>query len=192
MPGIARYVAVLDACVLYPAPIRDVLLSLADADLYHAKWTQAIQDEWVRNLLKDRRDLTPEQLEKTCAHMAAAVPDCWVEGYEFIIPSLTLPDEDDRHVLAAAIRCNADAIVTTNIRDFPQATLDRYGIEAQHPDDFVMNQIDLAVPDALEAIKKMRLRLVNPKKTPTELIATMETHLMPQTAAFLREWQGLI
>ncbi len=192
MPGIARYVAVLDACVLYPAPIRDLLLSLADADLYHAKWTKAIQDEWVNNLLEDRKDLTRERLEKTCANMAAAVPDCWVENYEFIIPSLTLPDASDRHVLAAAIKCNADSIVTANIKDFPQSALDQYGIEAQHPDDFVMNQIELDEPVALEAIKKMRQRLGNPKKTPSELVATMEKHLMPQTAAFLREWQGLL
>jgi hypothetical protein len=124
--------------------------------------------------------------------MAAAVPDCWVENYEFIIPSLTLPDASDRHVLAAAIKCNADSIVTANIKDFPQSALDQYGIEAQHPDDFVMNQIELDEPVALEAIKKMRQRLGNPKKTPSELVATMEKHLMPQTAAFLREWQGLI
>ncbi|MBC7624335.1 MAG: PIN domain-containing protein [Aeromicrobium sp.] len=192
MPGIARYVAVLDACVLYPAPIRDLLLSLADADLYHAKWTQEIQDEWVNNLLVNRPSLKRESLEKTCADMAAAVPDCWVTNYEFIIPMLTLPDDGDRHVLAAAIKCNADAIVTSNLKDFPPTALDPYGIEAQHPDDFVMNQIELGQPVALEAIKKLRQRLRNPPKTVGELIATIEHQLMPQTAAFMRQWQGLI
>jgi len=192
MPGIARYVAVLDACVLYPAPIRDLLLSLADADLYHAKWTRQIQDEWVSNLLTNRPDLSREQLEKTCGDMATAMPDCMVDGYDFIVSKLTLPDPEDRHVLAAAIKCNADAIVTLNMRDFPQATLDQYGIEAQHPDDFVMNQIELSVPEALEAIKKLRGRLRNPPKSAADLITTIEKQSMPQTAEFLRTWQNLI
>jgi predicted nucleic acid-binding protein len=192
MPGIVRYVAVLDACALYPAPIRDLLLSLAHADLYHAKWRDDIQNEWVNNLLAKRTDLTREQLEKTCRDMTAAVPDCMVSNYEFIIPTLVLPDADDRHVLAAAIKCNADAIVTTNLKDFPQATLDQHGIEVQHPDDFVMNQIELSESVALAAIKAQRARLRNPTKTASELIAIFEQQLLPQTAAYLREWQALI
>jgi hypothetical protein len=192
MAGIMRYVAVLDACVLYPAPVRDLLLSLADADLYHAKWTHDIQNEWMTNLLTNRPELSRERLEKTCEDMAAAVPDCLVINYEFIIPTLTLPDADDRHVLAAAIKCNADAIVTTNLKDFPQAILDNYGIEAQHPDDFVMNQIELSERIALQAVKAMRLRLRNPPKTASELISTIEQQQMPQTAAYLHGWQGLI
>lgn len=192
MPGIARYVAVLDASVLYPAPVRDLLLSLANADLYHAKWTDDIQNEWVSNLLTNRPELSRARLEKTCDDMAAAVPDCWVKHYQFIIPTLTLPDQNDRHVLAAAIKCNADAIITTNLKDFPQATLDKYGIKAQHPDDFVMNQIELSESTALQAIKEMRQRLRNPPKTAGELISIIEQQQMPQTAAYLRVWQGLI
>ena len=192
MAGVMRYVAVLDACVLYPATVRDLLLSLAHADLYHAKWSEDIQHEWVENLLTKRPDLNRTQLEKTCQDMEKAVPDCLVHNYHFIIPNLTLPDPDDRHVLAAAIRCNADAIVTINLKDFPQDLLDEHGIEAQHPDDFVMNQIELSKPHALQAIKQMRSRLKNPPRSAAELIGTIERHQLPQTAAFLREWQSLI
>ncbi len=192
MAGIARYVAVLDACVLYPAPVRDLLLSLAHADLYHAKWSDDIQSEWVNNLLANRSDLSRTQLDNTRQLMARAIPDGRVENYAFLIPTLTLPDPDDRHVLAAAIKCNADAIVTTNLKDFPASTLDQYCIEAQHPDDFVMNQIELSERLALEAIKAMRKRLQNPPKTAIELIATIEQQQMPQTAAWLRNWQALI
>lgn len=187
-----RYTAVLDACVLYPAPVRDLLLSLAVADLYTAKWTSDIEREWLENLLEDRTDLTRAQLERTCALMSKAIPDSKVEDYERLIPTLTLPDEKDRHVLAAAIRCNADAIVTMNLKDFPPETLDTHGIEVLHPDDFVMNQIELSESDALGAIKSMRLRLRNPTQTATELISTMERCQMPLTASCLREWQTLI
>lgn len=192
MAGIVRYVAVLDACVLYPAPTRDLLLSLAHADLYHAKWSQDIQDEWVNNLLANRPDLTREQLEKTCRDMARAIPDCMTENYAHLIPTVTLPDPNDRHVLAAAIKCGADAIVTANLSDFPSSILDLNGIEAQHPDDFVMNQIELSERHALEAIKVMRQRLRNPSRSAAELIATIEQQQMPQTAAYLRNWQALI
>jgi predicted nucleic acid-binding protein len=187
-----RYTAVLDACVLYPAPMRDLLLSLAVADLYTAKWTSDIEREWLENLLEDRPDLTHAQLQRTCALMSKAIPDSKIEDYERLIPTLNLPDEKDRHVLAAAIRCNADAIVTMNLKDFPQEALDTHGIEALHPDDFVMNQIELSEPDALRAIKAMRLRLKQPTQTAAEFISTIERCQMPLTGSCLREWQTLI
>ena len=100
----ANFSAVYDACVLYPAPIRDLLLQLALSDLFRAHWTNDIHDEWTRNVLKNRPDLTAEQLQRTRELMDANVRDCLVTGYESLIPSLELPDENDRHVLAAAIR----------------------------------------------------------------------------------------
>ena len=102
MAGSTTYTAVLDACVLYPAPLRDILLSLADAGLFHARWTLDIQDEWTRNLLSKRPDLNAEQLRTTQDRMIAAIPDCLITRYEPQIAGLSLPDADDRHVLAAA------------------------------------------------------------------------------------------
>lgn len=100
----ANFTAIYDACVLYPAPLRDLLMHLALTDLFRAKWTDAIHDEWTKSVLESRPDLTREQLERTRALMNIHVRNCLVTSYEDLIPSLTLPDPDDRHVLAAAIR----------------------------------------------------------------------------------------
>ena len=112
-------------------------MQLATAELFRAKWTAAIHDEWMRNLLFDRPDLTRERLERTRSLMDENAPDCLVEGYEHLIPQVTLPDADDRHVVAAAIHARADAIVTFNLKDFPAAELVRFNLEAIHPDDFI-------------------------------------------------------
>lgn len=114
----ANFTAVYDACVLYPAPLRDLLMWLALTDLFKARWTDEIHDEWIRNVLKQRPDLTLEQLTRTKTLMNSNVRDCLVTGYESIIPSLQLPDAGDCHILAAAIRCNADVIITFNLRGF--------------------------------------------------------------------------
>lgn len=99
----AQLTVVYDACVLYPAPLRDLLMSLTQSGLFHARWTDQIHDEWMRNLLTNSPHLTRERLERTKAKMNAAVRDCLVENYEPLIATLDLPDADDRHVLASAI-----------------------------------------------------------------------------------------
>ena len=118
------FVAVLDACVLYPAPLRDLLLRLALTDLFRARWTDRIHEEWIQSLLSKRPDLSRERLQRTRGLMDRTVPDCLVTGFEELIETLVLPDPDDRHVLAAAIRSQAGVIVTYNIRDFPEEVLD--------------------------------------------------------------------
>ena len=130
----SSFTAVYDACVLYPAPLRDFLMWLALSGRFRAKWSLEIHNEWKRNLLKNRPDLTAEQLDRTSELMDQALPDACVTGYEVLIEGLTLPDIDDRHVLAAAIRCNASVIVTFNQKDFPGEALGPFGIEAQHPE----------------------------------------------------------
>jgi hypothetical protein len=156
------FTAVFDACVLYPAPLRDFLMWLALSGRFRARWSAQIHDEWKRNLLRNRGDLTPEQLDRTSALMDAAIPDALVSGHERFIDGLALPDPDDRHVLAAAIRCHASVIVTFNDRDFPQDVLDPFGIEAQHPDEFVDNLFDLDPAAVVAAARKQRLQLRNP------------------------------
>ena len=192
MAGSATYTAVLDACVLYPAPLRDLLLSLASAGLFHARWTPEIEGEWTRNLLANRPDLNLAQLRITQERMTAAIPDCMVTHYEPLIAGLSLPDPDDRHVLAAAIAGHADAIVTVNLKDFPAAILATYSLEAQHPDDFVMNQLELREYEALAAIKRMRARLRNPPRTPEEFIDTLQQNGLVQSARRLRQRINLI
>ena len=193
MAGSSRYTAILDACVLYPASLRDLLLSLARDGLYHARWSERIETEWVRSLLHQRPDLDEARLRRTCALMAQAVPDSLVTGWESLLDGLpALPDSNDSHVLAAAVRGHADAIVTFNLADFPAAVLAPLSVEAQHPDDFLLNQLDLNPIAALKSIKAMRARWSNPAVASLELVSALEKLGLPLTAARLREAADLI
>jgi hypothetical protein len=113
------FIVVYDACVLFPAPLRDLLLRIAHAGLVRARWTEAILDECFRSLTAARPELDESALLRTRSLMNDAVPDCLVKDYEPLVAGLRLPDPDDRHVLAAAVRCGAQVIVTANLRDFP-------------------------------------------------------------------------
>ncbi len=101
------FVVVYDACALYSAPLRDLLIRLGRTGLFRAKWTDLILDEVFRNILKKRADLDANKLKRTRDLMNKAIRDVRVENYEGLIDGLVLPDLDDRHVLAAAIRCGA-------------------------------------------------------------------------------------
>ncbi len=191
MAGSAKYTAILDANTLYPMLVRDLLLSLASVGLYHARWTSAIHDEWTCNLAKVRPDIAA-QLPGIVAAMNEAIPDAIVEHYEPLIGCTVLPDESDRHVVAAAIAGHADVIVTFNIKDFPQEILSPHGIEVQHPDDFVMNQLQLQELVAIEAIKSMRARWKNPPRSAIELVEALEKRGLPITAAYLKQAKALI
>jgi predicted nucleic acid-binding protein len=138
------FVAVYDACVLYPNTLRDVLIRVAQAGLVQAKWTDQILDETFRSLKEKRPDLNPENLDRTRQKMSGAIRDVLVTGYQPLIDVVDLPDPDDRHVLAAAIRSKAQVIVTFNLRDFPEDKLSPWDVQAVHPDAFVEAQIDLA------------------------------------------------
>jgi len=188
----ANFVVVYDSCVLYPAPLRDLLMRLALTDLYRAKWTKDIHQEWIRGLLKNRPDLNEEQLQKIRKKMDLHVRDCLIEEYEDLIKSLNLPDPDDRHVLAAAIRANAQIIVTFNLSDFPAQFIDKYDIEAQHPDEFLRHLIDLAPARVIRTVQETRLSLKNPPKTSSEYLSILEQQSLPQTVAYLRDFEELI
>jgi predicted nucleic acid-binding protein len=192
MAGYYRYTAVLDACVLYPAPLRDLLLSLASGELFGARWTSLIQAEWVRNLAIKRPDLTLDVLNRTATMMNSAIEDCLVEDFAWLIDSLVLPDPDDRHVLAAAIVGHADAIVTFNLRDFPEQAVRAHGIDILHPDDFLIAQYDLDPIKVLGIVKLLRSRLRKPPKSADELIATYEQQGLAQFCEKLRQAIGLI
>jgi predicted nucleic acid-binding protein len=174
MNHLPKFTIVLDACVLYPAPIRDVLLSLAAEGLFVVKWSDIIQNEWLRNLLANRPDLKKEQLFQTIKAMNLAFPDANVENFEVFISGVNLRDKDDRHVVACAIRCNADLIVTFNIKDFSTKELAKFGIEIQNPDELISNLIDINPKLVHKAISKMVKRLKNPKKTMDEVLTILE------------------
>lgn len=185
-------IVILDACVLYPAPLRDLLLWMALSELYRPRWTEAIHEEWIRNLLADRSDLSREKLERTRDLMNAAVPDCMIEGYEGLIDGLTLPDPDDRHVLAAAIHGSAEVIVTSNLADFPADILSGHGLRAEHPDDFISGQFDVDSVAAVSAANRHRESLRNPPKTVEEYLATLGRLSLPQTVASLEPYADLL
>ena len=187
-----KFTVVYDACVLYPAPLRDFLMQLAVSDLFRACWTEQIHDEWMRNVLDKRPDLNENQLNRTRELMDKHVLDALVTGYEDLIESLSLPDPDDRHVLAAAIRAGASVIVTYNLVDFPSSELDKYNIEALHPDDFILHQIHLSESKVLQAARTHRARLKMPPKSIEEYLTTMEAQSLPQTALFLRKYRDLL
>lgn len=146
----SRFVVIYDSCVIYPAPLRDLLMRLALTDLYQAKWTKDIHKEWIRSLLKNRPDLTKERLDSIRSKMDLNVRDCIVEEYEELIEGLKLPDVNDRHILAAAIKANAQTIVTYNLSDFPSSALSRYEIDAQHPDEFLSSVSAYSAVDILK------------------------------------------
>lgn len=141
-------VVVYDANVLYPSTLRDVLIRVGLARLVQPKWTDRILDEVFRNLRANRPDLDPARLDRTRRLMNDAIRDVTVTGYEQLIDQLDLPDADDRHVLAAAIHAEAQVIITFNLRDFPADRLSVWGVEAQHPDDF-LTTLYQDQPDAL-------------------------------------------
>lgn len=167
-------------------------MHLAVTDLFRAKWTEAIHDEWIRNLLARRPDLKPEQLQRTRMLMNAHVRDCLVTDYESEIENLSLPDPNDRHVLAAAIRAGADLILTANLKHFPEEALSPHGIKALHPDEFLASQLDVAPNLFYLAVRRHRASLKHPPKTAEEYLLTIEAQGLPQTAAKLREFVKLI
>jgi predicted nucleic acid-binding protein len=138
------FIVVYDANVLYPNTLRDLLIRIAQQPhLVQAKWTGKILDEMLSALRRNRPDVGEEKAERLRERMNAAVRDCLVEGYEPLIEVLELPDPDDRHVLAAAIKVNAQLIVTRNQKHFPPKVLAEWGVRPKAPDDFVRDVLDL-------------------------------------------------
>ena len=194
MAGVPKYTVVLDACVLYPAKLRNLLLCLAERGAFHARWTQDIQSEWVGNLLsKGKAGITEARLAHTVQQMNDAIEDSIIEDYQFLIESLQLPDPNDRHVLAAAIVGHVDAVVTFNLRDFPrEEIMQRHKIEVIHPDDFMIFQYDLNNVAFLSTIKEMREQMKKPPLTAEQLANAFAVAGLPQTAARMRDASELI
>jgi hypothetical protein len=169
----SAFTVVYDACVLYPASLRDLLIRLGQTGLFRARWSQRIVDEALRSLAADRPDLDPARLGRTGDLINASIRDCLVTGHEALAESLQLPDEDDRHVLAAAVRCGAQVIVTNNLRDFPREALDPLGIEVQTPDAFVLHVVDLAP----ELVAKVLVEQADALKRPPMSVQTLMDRL---------------
>lgn len=188
----ASFVAVYDACVLYPAALRDLLVRLAQTRLFRGRWSNDIHREWTEALRRDRPDIGEEPVRRILALMEQAVPDALVTGYEDLVERLELPDQADRHVLAAALRCQAGVIVTYNLKDFPPAALAAYDLEAQHPDDFVSHLFDLDAAAVCAVVRDQRRALTNPPRTVGELLETFGSLGLTTTVAALESMEALL
>lgn len=180
-------VALLDACILYPAPLRDLLLHVADIGLYLPKWTDQIQQEWTRNLLLNRSDLTTGQLSRTREAMNRAFPDATIHNYEWLIDSLHLPDLNDRHVLAAALRGQANLIVTANLKDFPSGYIRQFDIEVKHPDQFLAGLLETNPAEFLVAFEAQVANLIRPPKNVTQVLEILGRNGLTVTVGRLSE-----
>lgn len=180
------FCAFLDASVLYPASLRNLLMRLTLNGLFQARWSAGVHDEWTRAVQRDRPDIPLERLRDVRNAMDEHAEDCLVTGYEKLIEGMDLPDPDDRHVLAAAIVGHADVIVTRNLKDFPNDVLDRYGVEAQHPDEFVRHLLDLSPVLVVDAVRDQQLSLTRPPMTMEELLQLFERLQLVETVAELR------
>jgi hypothetical protein len=188
----SNFTAIYDANILYPSHLRAFVMWLGLTGKFRPRWSADIHDEWQRSLLAARPDISPEQVKRTADLMDKAIPDACVEWYRDLIPGLTLPDPDDRHVLAAAIRCGASVIVTLNQRDFPTEILAPYGIEAQHPDEFVDNLFDLDAAAVVKAAQKARAQLLNPPMSVDDFLALLRKHGLVQTTKALAGYRTIL
>jgi hypothetical protein len=143
-------------------------------------------------VLRNRSDLSRAQLERTRSLMNAHVRDALVDGYQSLIPALELPDPDDRHVLAAAIKCGADLIVTFNLDDFPDEVLASYGLGACHPDPFLVDQLNLDAERVCTAMRLHRSSLKNPPKTVEEYLATLEEQGLSGFSKAVRHYTAVL
>lgn len=173
-------IALLDSNVLYPPGLRDLLMWLAVVLAYEPRWTEDIHAEWMRNVLNDRPEVTPAQMERTRRLMDQVNPKCLVRGYEARVPALTLPDEDDRHVLAAAIEAGAETIVTFNLRHFPRKALAPYDLRALPPDLFLEALLDANPARFLCGMRQHRASLRNPPKTAEEYLSALAARDCPE------------
>jgi hypothetical protein len=193
MAHASSFTALYDANVLYPAPLRDLLMRLALTGLFRAKWTEEIHQEWMRNLRANRPDITEEQVNRIRSLMNDHVRDALIDGYQALIPAIEgLPDPNDRHVVAAAIVGRVHVIVTFNLKDFPTKVLSTYGIEAQHPDEFIRHLIDLNSGTVCGAAREHRASLKNPRKSVDEYLDSLAAQELPLTVAALRVLADLL
>lgn len=178
-----RFTCVLDTNVIYPIDIRDLLFWFAHYDLFTPKWSKHIFSEW-ESVMRGK-GIAGHEIKKRLSKAQMAFPDALVDNYEPLVKTLELPDEKDRHVLAAAIKTNANIIVTNNIKDFPAAYLASFGLSAKTADDFITDTIDLNNGLALEAFRALVLNRTNPKLDEFEILNRFRKNGLTDSADYL-------
>lgn len=186
-----RYTAFIDACTLASALKRNLLLTLAEAEFFRARWSARVMDETedaITKILLTRGFVdAADRARRARTSMEAAFEEAQVNDYDQFLPSCSgLPDPDDKHVLAAALGTQAATIVTENLKDFPEAQLAPLNIEARSADAFIADTIALDPGKAVAAIRKMRERFKRPDKTAELLLLDMEAAGLTETVDALR------
>ena len=171
-------IVVFDACVLFSADLRDLLVQLAMTDLFHAKWTDEIHEEWIRNLTA----VPTERLQVTRRLMEEVLPMAMVNGYEEHIPTVTLPDPNDRHVVAAAIAAKASLILTWNLRHFPPSELKKFGLRRITPDEFLCDLYDKGPDLVIGSLANARRNLKKSQVSASDFIRILESQNLVQLA----------
>ncbi len=178
-----RYKCVLDTNVIIPIEIRDLLFWFAHDDLYTIKWSKHIFDEW-EDVMR-RNNIQEKEIKKRIGWANLAFPDAMVNNYEVLIEGLSLPDEKDCHVLAAAIKTNANIIVTNNLKDFPSKYLSTFGLSAKNADDFLTDTIDLNPTVAINSFRKLVLNRRNPNLDEYDVLDCFRRNGLKDTANYL-------
>lgn len=173
---------VLDTCVVYPAHLRDTVLRLAERGLYRALWSADIVEELRRNLVEV---IDPRSVEHLLGQMAVAFPDAEVTSYGSLIDGMRC-DPKDRHVLAAAVRADAGAIVTFNTSDFPDYSIEPFEIEVIHPDTFLLDQLDLAPGAVVDELARQASANRRAPKTLAQLLDALDRAGVPAFADEVR------
>jgi predicted nucleic acid-binding protein len=187
-----RPVAFTDANVIYAAASRDLLVELAVSKAITLRWSDAVHDEWTTALTRSRPDLNPLRIQRTRQLLAQALPDALVADYESLIPAVELPDPDDRHVLAAAIKGGCQLIVTFNLADFPADALAPHSVAAMHPDAFLSWLCAADPAPVIAAAARVRVRLVNPPMSPADYLSALARGALPLTAQALDPFRDQI
>lgn len=188
---ISTFTVLVDANVFFGARLRSLVLTLAQTKMFRARWTERIHDEWMRSVAT-KHDLPIEKLAKTKALMDAAVLNCLVSGYEPLEASFDLPDADDRHVLAAAVKTRADLILTFNQKDFPATVLAPLGLATQHPDDFMQDMFGISAEMFIDAVTEDFRHYLAPPLSFDEYVASLARAGIPETATLIGELRVLI
>ncbi|MBD8019873.1 PIN domain-containing protein [Brevibacterium gallinarum] len=169
----SRFTVFLDACVLVPVAPCDTLLRMADAGAFRPLWSAKVVDEALMALARIHPEVDRSRFLSRFRSMDEAFEDACVEGWEPLEQGVSLPDPDDRHVVAAALRGRADAIITESIRDFPEAVLERLGLEAIRLDAFLLDQFDLSLGATCRVVKDQAAAMSRPPVTVEALLAKL-------------------
>jgi predicted nucleic acid-binding protein len=169
-----------DACTLFGITLSDVVLRLADAGAFRPLWSETVLEEIRRNAVL--RGFDAVGIDRRLDTMRQYFPDAMVDGYEDLVHAMTC-DEKDRHVLAAAARAGADSIVTFNTRDFPPASVAPFAVDVVHPDDFLLDQLDLFPSTVCAVLRELSEDYVAPPMTVADVLETLERAGTPRFAA---------